>query len=122
MPGEELTPEEMDALVRKMEERALDERIVRELERVPEISATIPSDFAARVAAQVPARREITVTPTHYGRTAIWISFGVLFVALVALSTYSFVASTIGAAVETFLCVQFLAIAVWIGVRRWRAS
>ena len=55
---------------REMEERALDARIVAALERVPEVSQSIPADFAARVAAQVPARRAVVgPTPSRWGAT-----------------------------------------------------
>jgi len=50
MHGEEMSPEEVEALAREMEERALDERIVAALEGTPDVSYSIPADFAERVA------------------------------------------------------------------------
>ena len=44
---------------------ALDERMVRALERVPEVR--IPADFAARVAARLPERRAFAVRPPAMG-------------------------------------------------------
>lgn len=123
MPGKDLTPEEMDALVREMEEREFDERIVALLESQPDLATSIPADFAARVAAQVPSKRPVAITTTtHYGRLAMWVSLAVLFVALVAVAARGAEHSVVGTAVELTLYVQFLAIAVWLGIRRWRAG
>ena len=122
MSGEEMTPEEMIALAREMEERAFEERIVAELERVPDLSFAVPADFAARVAAQVPARPSVVVAPTYYGRAAMWCCFAILLVVLVVLAAKGLGQTTFGTAIEWALCAQFLAIAIWLATRRLRAN
>ena len=121
MLGEELNPNSVDDLAREME-RALDERIVSSLESSPDLSASIPADFAARVAAKVPARQPVPVSTTHYGRTVMWCCLAVLFVALVVVAANGSARTAIGTVVEWTLYAQFLAIAVWLGARRWRAN
>lgn len=94
----------------------LDQRIVRALEAAPEIQ--IPADFAARVTAQLPERRPVSLTPTHYGKGALLIGLGVILVALLILAT-----QTRGHALgllESLLFAQFIALAVWLSV--WRRS
>ncbi len=128
MPGEEMTPEELEALAREMEDRAFDARIIAELERVPDLSTAIPVEFAARVAAQVPARRAVVVPvsvlehETHYGRTAMWVCVAVLFAALIVAAAKGLSHSTMGTVVEWTLYAQFLGIVIWLGSRRWSAS
>lgn len=119
MPGEEMTPEELEAVVREMEERALDERIVAALESRPDPEISIPADFAARVAEKVPAKRVIPVSTTHYGQKAMWGTLVLLFVGLVVTAANGFGRSTVGSVIEWLLCAQFLALVVWLGVRRW---
>jgi len=128
MPGEEMTPEELEALAREMEDRAFDARVIAELERAPDVSAAIPADFAARVAAKVPARGAVLVVPsvsirqTDYGWKAMWVCLAVLFVALMVLAAKGLGHTTIGTAVEWTLYAQFLGIVIWLGARRWSAS
>lgn len=103
--------------------QVLDRQIQQVLERVPDFSAMIPADFAARVAAKIPAKRVIPVIPaTHYGSRLMWAGLVVLSILLIALARPTFVQSTVGIAIEWTLCVQFLAIVIWLGVRRWRAN
>jgi hypothetical protein len=94
----------------------LDERLIRTLETRPKVH--IPADFAARVANQLPAKKTVSLTPTHYGRNAMLISMVVLAVALLALALHSADRSTLGLTMEWILCGQFLSIAVWFGTRR----
>jgi len=122
MSGEEMTPEEMRALAREMEERAFDERIATELEREPDLSAVVPADFAARVAAKVPARPAVAVAPTHYGRAVMWCCLTVLLVVLVVLAAKGLGQTTFGTAIEWALCAQFLAIAIWLATRRLKTN
>ena len=103
-------------------ERELDARVVEQLERLPDLSSAIPADFAARVAAKVPVRRPVAVRTTHYGRTLMLVGLVVLFVALVVLAVRGSSGSTIGVALEWTLCVQFLALAVWMGLQRFRSN
>ena len=121
MPDESMN-QSFDDAVRGME-RTLDERIVASLECQPDLAKSIPADFAARVAAQVPAKRPAAVTmTTHYGRLAMWVSLAVLLVAFVVAAARGAEQSPVGAAIVLTLYMQFLAIAVWLGVRRWRAN
>jgi hypothetical protein len=128
MPGEEMTPEELEALAREMEDRAFDARVIAELERAPDVSGLIPADFAARVAAKVPARRAVLGVPsvsirqTHYGWKAMWVCLAVLCVALIVLAAKGLGHTAIGTAVEWTLYAQFLAIVIWLGARRWSAN
>ncbi len=94
----------------------LDERLIRALEARPEVS--IPANFAARVASQLPAKKAVSLTPTHYGRNAMLISMVALAIALLALALRSADRSTLGLTMEWILCGQFLSIAVWSGTRR----
>jgi hypothetical protein len=103
-------------------ERELDVRIVEQLERQPDLSTSIPADFAARVAAKVPAGRPVSVRTTHYGRTLMMLGLVVLFVGLLVLAVRGSAGSTIGMTLEWTLCIQFLAFAIWIGVRRFRSN
>jgi hypothetical protein len=112
-----MSGDEMKLEAFAQEARELDERILRELERSPVISATIPQDFAARVAAKVPVRQPVAIRTSHYGRLLMAASLVVLFVALVVLAVRGFGGSPLGQAIEWTLCVQFLAIAVWMGTQ-----
>jgi len=97
-------------------EDALEERVVRALERVPEVR--IPAEFAARVVAQVPKRKEIAVRPARYGLMAMRTSVAVLVLALVVVAMHATVRSVIGIALEWVLCAELVALAVWLsGVR-----
>jgi hypothetical protein len=95
----------------------LDQRIVRALEIAPE--TRIPADFAARVAAQLPERRPVSLTPTHYGKGAMLIGLGVILVALLILATQTRGHAALGL-LESLLFAQFIALAVWLSV--WRRS
>jgi hypothetical protein len=117
-----MSGDEMKLEAFAQEARELDERILRELERSPEISSTIPEDFAARVAANVPVRPSLAIRTSHYGRLLMAASLVVLFVALVVLAARGVAGSPVGQAIEWTLCVQFLAIAVWMGTQRRRSN
>jgi hypothetical protein len=94
----------------------LDQRIVRALETAPEIR--IPADFAARVAAQLPARRRpVSLTRTRYGQSATLIGLVVTLATLVLLATRGHAAFGL---LESLLFTQFIALAVWFTV--WRHS
>ena len=94
----------------------LDLRIVRALETVPE--PQIPADFAARVASQLPAKRPVSLTPTHYGQRAMLIGTLVTLAALVILALHSPGHATFGL-LESLLFAQFIALAVWLSVWRY---
>jgi hypothetical protein len=100
----------------------LDQRIVRVLEEVPELQ--VPADFAVRVASQLPARRPVSLTPTHYGKNAMLIGTVVTLGALLVLALHSSALHSTGQAgfglLEWLLFAQFIALAVWLSV--WRHS
>ena len=121
MSGEEMNNQSVDEL-REMVERALDMRIVAALERAPEVSQLIPADFAARVAASVPLRRAVAVRPSRWGRTMMWVSLVVSLVVLAFVAAARVEQSVAVTTVVWTLYVECLAIAVWLGVRRWRAN
>jgi hypothetical protein len=105
---------------RELEERNLDHRIVAALEQPPDLSAAIPNDFAARVAAKVPAKRPVTVRATNYGRRAMWFGLIVLLAAIVIFSSQRADQSIAIIAVECLLVAQFLAIITWLSLRSSR--
>lgn len=105
---------------RELEERALERRIVGTLESVPDLSASIPADFAAKVAARVPAKRPVVVRSTSYGRRAMWLGLAVLLVVLVLFSSRAVKQSEVIVTVEGLLVLQFAAIVAWLSIRRWR--
>jgi hypothetical protein len=94
----------------------LDERLIRALETAPTLQ--IPADFAARVATQLPAQRPISLPSTHYGLYATIAGMVVIFIALLALSGRVTDHSVFGLTLQWTLCAQFIAIAVWLSVRR----
>ena len=100
----------------------LDQRIVRALETTPE--PQIPADFAARVASQLPARRPVALTPTHYGQKAVLAGIVVTLAALLILAQHSTALRSTGHAtfglLESLLFAQFIALAVWFSL--WRHS
>jgi hypothetical protein len=107
--GDEMTAEER-ALVE------MDARLVRAMEARPAVE--IPAEFAARVAGQLPERRSVSLTPRHYGRNAMVVCMVVLGVALLGLALDRTSGTTLGVALEWFICAQFVALAMWLGV--WR--
>jgi len=95
---------------------ALEERMVRALERVPEV--TIPADFAARVAGRLPVRRAIAVTPARYGLLAMRICMALLVLALVVVAMHSGARSVFGIVLEWVLCAELVALAMWMSGAR----
>jgi hypothetical protein len=94
----------------------LDQRLVRALETVPE--PEIPADFAARVASRLPARRPVSLTPTHYGQNAMLAGIVVILAALIVLALHSTGHATFGL-LESVLFAQFIALAIWFTVWRY---
>lgn len=95
----------------------LDQRLTRALETVPQPS--IPADFAARVTGRLPARRPVSLTPTHYGQNAMLIGILITLAALLVLARYTTGHASFGL-LESLLLAQFVALAVWFSV--WRQS
>ncbi len=94
-----------------------DERITRALETIPE--PHIPADFAARVASQLPARRPESLTPTHYGQKAVFLSMLATLAALIALAVRTPGHATFGL-LESLLFAIFITLTVWLSI--WRPS
>ncbi len=92
---------------------ALEERVVRALERVPEVR--IPAEFAARVAGRLPVRRAFAARPARYGLMAMRPSVVVLVLALVAVAMHAGGRGVFGIALEWVLCAELVALAVWLG-------
>jgi hypothetical protein len=93
----------------------LDHRILRALEDAPELH--IPADFAVRVSRQLPARRPVSLTPTHYGRNAVLIGMVITLVALLALTLHNGTTAAFGLT-QSLLLAQFIALTVWLSIRR----
>ncbi|MGP8259492.1 MAG: hypothetical protein ACLQM6_06005 [Acidobacteriaceae bacterium] len=91
---------------------ALEQRVIRALERVPEVN--VPEGFAARVAGQLPQRRAV-ITTTSYGLMAIRISMAVLVLALVVVAMHATGRGVIGIALEWVLCAELVGLALWLG-------
>ena len=123
MRGEEMNQKSIEELAQEMEERALDMRVISALEAVPDLSDSIPADFAARVAAKVPARRTAiaAAVPTHVGRVVMWVCLAVLLIAMLFVGRGA-EHSVVSTVVVWTLFAQFLGLAVWLGVRQWRMN
>jgi hypothetical protein len=106
-------------LVNKAADDELDLRILHALETAP--SVEIPVDFVARVASRLPVRRRpVSLTATHYGRNAVFLGMILTLVVLIALSLSNGSHATFGLA-ESLLLAQFIALTVWLSVRRYSA-
>ncbi len=99
------------------ESQQLEARITLALETAPK--PEIPLDFAAKVAAQVPAIRPVTLTPRGYGRNAALLSLAVL-IALIFVFANRAGASPLWTSMEWIFCIQFALVAVWLAVRQAR--
>jgi hypothetical protein len=97
----------------------LDQRLIHALEIAPE--PRVPSDFAARVASLLPARRPVSITPTHYGYYAMVASMVILLAALLLLAPHGTDRSVFGLTLQWLLCAQFIGLTVWLSVRRHSA-
>jgi hypothetical protein len=93
----------------------LDQCLIRALETVPE--PRIPADFAARVASQLPARRPVSLTPTHYGQNAMLLGMVVILAALLTLALHATGHATFGL-LESLLFAQFVVFAIWFSALR----
>jgi hypothetical protein len=93
----------------------LDQRILHVLETAPELN--VPADFAARVSRQLPARRPVSLTPTHYGRNAVLIGMVITLVALLALTLHNGTTAAFGLT-QSLLLTQFIVLTVWLSIRR----
>ena len=99
--------------------RAFEMRIVHALEQAPRVR--IPEDFAARVAAQVPAStvrlRTVRVRARRIGVSVAAACLIALAIAMLALAPHT-THNTFYIALEWTLAAQFCLIAAWIGKPR----
>ena len=94
----------------------MDRRLTRALEARPVVN--IPADFAAQVSRQLPERKAIALTPTHYGRKAMVICMVVVGVALlVGFMLHGVGVPPMVQVTGWILYAQFLGLVVWFGVR-----
>ena len=110
---ESLEPEDLSQS--GLESEHLDQRIAGVLEAAPR--PQIAADFAARVAARLPATRPMSLTPTHYGRYAMMIGIVVILAALLIIAQHS--ADPAFGLLESLLFAQFIALALWLTVWRY---
>jgi hypothetical protein len=94
----------------------LDQRLIRALETVPE--PEIPADFAARVASQLPVRRPVSLTPTHFGYTAMLLGMVATLAAMVVFALHTTTGRTAFGLPESLLLTQFIVFVIWLSIRR----
>ena len=104
--------------VNSSNQQALDARIILALETAPEIS--VPSDFAARVAGQLPPLPTVTITPRRYGRNVAMVCMGLLLALILIFAHRATGTSLLWSSIEWIFCVQFALVAVWLAVRQAR--
>jgi hypothetical protein len=95
--------------------QSLDARILRALETAPRLE--IPSDFAARVARQLPPRAPVTLSPARYGYRAGVACLIVLLALILAFARRATGTSVFWLSIESIFCAQFALVAVWLAVR-----
>ena len=95
--------------------QSLDARILRALETAPRVE--VPSDFAARVARQLPPRPAAVLSPARYGYRAAGACLVVLLVLMFAFAHRATGTSLYWTSIEWIFCAQFVFLAVWLAVR-----
>jgi hypothetical protein len=123
MHNEPLDHEPLDSEPRSSSD-ALDQRLIRALENTPKLE--IPADFAARIAAQLPARpyapASASIPVTHYGRSAMLIGIVLMLAAMLPLAAHSGSHPTLQLVMEWTLFAQFVALTIWFTAYRRSAS
>jgi hypothetical protein len=99
---------------------ALERRIVLALETAPR--AEIPAGFAARVAAQLPPRPTVVLTPARYGLRAAVACLVVLMVLMLAFAHRATGSSPYWFSIESIFCAQFALVAVWLVARGYTSA
>jgi hypothetical protein len=94
---------------------SLDARILRALETAPRLE--IPSDFAARVARQLPPLPVLILSPARYGYRAAVACLVVLLALILAFARRAMGTSVFWLSIESIFCAQFALVAVWLAVR-----
>lgn len=100
---------------RELAERSMDMRIVRTLEQAPQVR--IPEDFAARVAARVPANTaRLRAARVQVGRVGFSVAAVCLIVLAIAMLAFAprTTHSTFYLALQWTLAAQFCLIAAWL--------
>jgi hypothetical protein len=95
--------------------QSLDARILRALETAPRLE--IPSDFAARVARQLPPLPVPILSPARYGYRAAVACLVVLLALILAFARRAMGTSVFWLSMDSIFCVQFALVAVWLAVR-----
>jgi hypothetical protein len=95
--------------------QSLDARILRALETAPQLE--IPSNFAARVARQLPPLPVPILSPARYGYRAAVACLVVLLALILAFARRAMGTSVFWLSIESIFCVQFALVAVWLAVR-----
>ncbi len=95
--------------------QSLDARILRALETAPRLE--IPSDFAARVAQQLPPRPVAILSPARYGYRAGVACLIVLLALILAFARRAMGTSIFWLSMESLFCAQFALVVVWLAVR-----
>jgi hypothetical protein len=91
---------------------SLDRRIILALETAPR--PEIPADFAARIAAQLPPRATVVLTPRRYGQRAAMVCLVVLLPLMLAIAHWTTGTSLYWFSIELIFCAQFALVAVWL--------
>jgi hypothetical protein len=96
----------------------LEAGIIRALETPPQFS--IPNDFAARVARQLPPLQLPAITPARHGRNAAIVSMLVVLILIFAFAQRGTGTSHFWLSMELIYCAQLVLLAVWLGTRHAR--
>ena len=104
-----------DKMIPASHAQSLDARILRVLETAPRFE--IPSDFAARVARQLPPQPAAILSPARYGYRAAVACLVVLLALILALARRATGTSIFWISIEWIFCAQFALVAVWLAVR-----
>ena len=91
---------------------SLENRIILVLEAAPRTE--IPADFAARVAAELPPRAEVVLTPGRYGQRAAFACLVLLLPLMLAIAHRATGTSLYWFSIESIFCAQFVLLAVWL--------
>ena len=91
---------------------SLENRIILALEAAPR--PEIPSDFAARVSAQLPPRPAVVLTPGRYGQRAALVCLVLLLPLMLAIAHRVTGTSLYWFSLESIFCAQFVLLAVWL--------
>lgn len=95
-------------------DEAFESRVDQALATAPQLR--IPPEFAARVAALVPASRPIPTWRFAYARNSIILSGVALLLALLFLAPHAIAGSTYAIALEWILCAELSVLALYVAL------